>query len=233
MTKNLIFLLVVGAVSFSLIWSCGDDGTDESQDSETPDSDNTSDNSDSEKNPATCDLEAWETFDTVIPTGWKVITAGGSGSGSGSGSGTPDPIEVDESKTWHHTTTTDENDSHKGMEGGYMVVGGFSGMNEELVSASYEVGGCSKVELSFTHYFDDLSRNESDRGEVWFIGDTPPWTKLATYNSNPDKTESSETIDLTAHIAGQEFFQVKFVFADDGGGNYGWAVDNVSVVGSK
>ena len=94
-------------------------------------------------------------------------------------------------------------------------------------------GSCKTVDLTFTHYFDDFSRNENDRGEVSIAVDGPPWMLIATYNSNGEKSSKDETIHLADYVVGAEFFQLAFTFADDDGGNYGWAIDDVAITGAE
>ncbi|MBN2717396.1 MAG: hypothetical protein JXX14_16200 [Deltaproteobacteria bacterium] len=251
MKPYFIFALLVALMSVFTVQGCGpqdeaidstgsgdsDSDTDSDADSDA-DSDTDSDSdSDGDDTGAGCNIDEFESFDTAVPSGWTVISTvgGGSGSGSGSGSGgdSGEISDVDPLKTWHHTTVEDESNPYDGMDGGYMAVGGYTGLNESLETGFYPVDSCKTVTLSFTHYFDDYGSRTGvteDRGEVWVVGDTPPWTLVATYNENADKEPQEEELDLTSYILGQSMFKVKFVFTDEEKGNYGWAVDNVSII---
>jgi hypothetical protein len=222
---NLLLFCLYGAFAF---WSTGCGGGDDTADSDQGDDTNSGGE---DTQPGTCDLSVMETFDSAIPAGWTVL-AGGSGTGSASGSGNGGAA-VDPNKTWHYSTDSWYQDEAKGrtMDGGYMFVGGTMGMNEELLTSYYTIGACSSVNLGFRQYFDDWDTNPNDRGEVWFMGDAPPWSLLKTYNSNPDKTTTTEKINLPT--AGQSSFQLKFVFTDDNGSNYGWAIDDVSITDAE
>jgi hypothetical protein len=217
----LLMVCLCGQGAFLSVGCGGDEDTADSGDGDGIDS-----NGDTQ--PLTCDLSVMETFDSAIPAGWTVLT-GGSGSGSGSGSGTVG-VPADPTKTWHQTA--DQSDFYQ-MQGGYMFVGGVPGlkMNEALITPYYNLGACASVNLSFKQYFDDLSLNLNDRGEVWFMGDAPVWSLLTTYNSNADKIAVTEPVSLPT--AGNAGFQLKFVFADETGSNYGWAIDDVSIIGAE
>jgi hypothetical protein len=225
MKKDFMLFLIFGLTCGLFAAGCSEDNDSEPSDSETGAGDDTETSS---SPTASCALDIIETFDAAVPTGWTVI-AGGSGSGSGSGSASGSSGEGESDETWHHTTEADT--SYK-MDGGCMFVGGYAGMNESLVTDYYELGSCTAVTMSFTHYFDDF-RGDDDRGELWFMGDAPPWTQIGTYSSNDNKEAVTETVDLSSYVLGQSGFQLKFVFADEGQGNYGWAVDDVKILGSK
>ena len=179
-----------------------------------------------------CGLDILETFDSRIPTGWTVIpSSSASGTGSGSGSGSGRPRELDEDRTWHHISE-DEDYPYDGMEGGFLFVGGFAGMNEALITNYYEIGRCESVSVMFDYYFDDAPRNDYDRSELWINADGPPWQLVGTYNvSGRQEGPKEEIVDLTHYLTGSEAFQLKFTFVDEGEGNYGFAHDNVAVVG--
>lgn len=235
MKKDFMLFLIFGLICGLSVAGCGEDNdTDpaDSGDNGTDSSSGFSDGDDSDTSSsqaASCNLDILETFDSAVPTGWTIL-ASSSNSGSGSASGASEQGESEE--TWHHTTTEAETDISYGMDGGYMFVGGYAGMDESLITDYYELGACTDVTMSFTHYFDDF-RGDDDRGELWFVGDAPPWTKIGTYSSNENDEAVTETVDLSSYVLGQSGFQLKFVFADDGQGNYGWAVDDVKIVGSK
>ncbi len=243
MKTNLFLLLVSAVLCGVLVVACGvEESPDDNDGSDNNNgSDLGSDNHDT-NNPAVCALDALETFDTAVPTGWTVISSGGGGSGSGSGSGSGtgtgsgNPGVVDPAKTWHHTTVdTETGPAAKFMNGGYMTVGGIIGMNEALITPIYYVGACNAVNLTFTHYFDDFGAatgKTADRGEVSIAVDGPPYMVIGTYNSNPNKSFENASIDLTNYVVGAEYFQLEFVFADDNQGNYGWSIDDVKVTGA-
>ncbi|MBN2342455.1 MAG: hypothetical protein JXX29_20230 [Deltaproteobacteria bacterium] len=252
MRPKIILILLMALTGVLLAQGCGPDenpieNTDDNDADADTDSDGDSDadsdadgdsDSDTTNNPPDCEVDAYETFDTAVPTGWTVISTIGGNSGSTSGSGTDSDttddsdVEVDPAKTWHHTTVTDESNPHDGMEEGYMTVGGYIGMYETLQTDIYPLQGCETVTLAFTHYFDDYGAalgKTDDRGELWFIGDTPPWTLVDTYADNEDKAAKHEEIDLSSYTLGQSTFQLRFIFADESQGNYGWSIDNVSI----
>ena len=104
---------------------------------------------------------------------------------------------------------------------------GFAGMDEALETPYYEYIGCDSVTVMFSHYFDDSSRVETDRGELSIMVDGPPWELIETYN---EKGFFEEEVDLSEHLTGGEAFRLQFAFRDDGNGNYGWSIDDVEVV---
>jgi hypothetical protein len=226
MKKHLLMLLIAGLSGTLLLSGCD---SAEEDDPLLDDGDSSGGDSDTSETPLTCDIDVLETFDTGIPAGWTVLGGGGgsgSGSGSGSGGGT---VEVNEEETWHHTTVDDALIEYEGMEGGYMFVGGFAGMDESLVTDFITIGSCQSVSLMFDSYFDDQTRNEADRGELWITVDGPPAELIGTFDV-AGLTES--TIDLMPYLTGGMAFQLTFVFKDEEGGNYGWAIDNVQVTGA-
>ena len=217
----LIMLFCLAGAALSL-------GCDSAEDSGGDGGDgNGGDTSDTGGGNLTCELDVLETFDTGIPQGWT-IQGGGSGSGSGSGSG--GTVDVNDDETWHHTTVETEDYPPDGMEGGYFFVGGFSGMNETLNTAAYPIGSCQSVSMMFTQYFDDFPSNDFDRGELWIMVDGPPPELVGTYNV---AGLAETTVDLTPFLMGGASFSLQFVFLDEDGGNYGWGIDNVQVVGTE
>jgi len=203
-----------------------DTDTDGDTDGDTDSDSDTYADSDGDR----CGLEVLETFDSEIPVGWTLQPSGnGSGSGSGTG-GTGDVPEVDEEHTWHHTTVEEAGDlAGEGMEGGYFFVGGFAGMNEGITTDFYDIGDCESISVMFSHDFEDMSRNEDDRGELSILVDTPPFELVETFNEDGPHEEDIELIDF---LTGGTVFQLKFTFIDEDQGNYGWSIDNFELVGA-
>lgn len=202
----------VGSETDDTTGTGGDGDTDTDMDGDM----DTDSDTDADTDGGGCGLEILETFDSEIPTNWRVTPSGGG---------------VEEEKTWHHTTVEEVGSlAGEGMEGGYLFVGGYAGMNEVLVTDYYDVGDCESISVMFSHDFDDMSTNDDDRGELWVIVDNSvAEDPIAIFDEDGP---GEEDIDLTEHVKDAAFFHLQFTFVDNSQGNYGWSIDNFELIGA-
>lgn len=189
----------------------GDSDTDNDADSDT-DSDVDSDtdvDSDSDTDVDTdvdCELEISESFTAAgLPTGWVIDSYDGDG------------------YQWTWTTTGNTT----GGSGGHYGIDGSHALNHDdrLITAQYDRGGCSAVDLGFNHHYSD--NDADDFGYLDVAVDSGPWETVHTYSSTGS---GPQTFDLTSYVGSGSQFQIRFRYV--GYGDNFWRVDDVEVTGS-
>jgi uncharacterized repeat protein (TIGR01451 family) len=103
--------------------------------------------------------------------------------------------------------------------------------DERLISPALNTTGYLSLELTFQHYYRDVSAGYGDYAYVQVSTNGTTWQIVRTYNSTQGTLAnfSDVTIDLTAYINQPELY-IRFRYYAPWG--YYWLVDNVSVVGT-
>ena len=102
--------------------------------------------------------------------------------------------------------------------------------NEILSSPSFSTVGVAAVFLQWHHWVDNADANPSDeqRVEISTNGGTS-WTRIYSQGDGVDENDTDEQVDISAY-AGSADAQVRFVYADGNGSDFGWYVDDVRVL---
>ncbi len=91
-----------------------------------------------------------------------------------------------------------------------------------LTSPTIDVSGATSLFVAFDHYYKHLG---SQHAEVE-VYDGTAWQEIAAYSASTGDMDHVE-IDVTTYINAN--FAVRFHFSDEGGWDWWWHVDNVSV----
>jgi hypothetical protein len=230
--KMLAFALACGALALALVLgvmtACKGSDTDD-RDTGSGDSDTDADSGtdtdtdgDSDADSGTdtepgCGLNAIETFDAAIPTGWT-STDGGSGAGS-----------------WQwFSGTMDWNGSFE-VDGGLVIDSDAAGLHniqdDDIESPLYALGSCTSALVSFDHFFQERGSYD-DLGEVYVIPGgtgTPYLVTTFSDDTTAGALSSFEFPVAPADLGGQTSFSVQFHY--EGSYSWGWYVDNFAVTG--
>ncbi len=102
--------------------------------------------------------------------------------------------------------------------------------NEILSSPSFSTVGVAAVYLQWHHWVDNSSVNSSDEQRVEISTNAgATWTAIYSQGNGVDENDTDKQVDISA-FAGSADVKVRFVYADGGGSDYGWYVDDVRVL---
>jgi hypothetical protein len=221
-TPNYLEMLLVLFLVFALCSCSGKDGEDDEDagidGSASADADMDADtDSGADAAAGNCLLNALETFDTTIPTGWTVVNAGTA------------------TVVWIQTvqTTKSSGAASQNMTGGYaaansLLYESLAKLQSYLVTETYQVGECVTAKLSFDSNFIQEDSLE-DIAQVEIKTDVADWQVVETYTEN--LISPAHSIDLSKYLSGASEFQLRFYYHDGDGHWFSWSIDNVKITG--
>ncbi|MCH8558968.1 MAG: choice-of-anchor D domain-containing protein, partial [Balneolia bacterium] len=149
---------------------------------------------------------ASEDFSGGVPDGWTITDDEGNGFvwalNEGTGGDYDDFMAVDSDDA--------------GQEAGRVA--------STLTTEAFDISGLDNINLFLAHDYRHLG---GQTGTVeWTVNDED-WNELVVFDENNRFAEDS--FDITEAVAGESQVRFRFVFDDDGGWNWWWALDEVAI----